>query len=399
MGIRRSATFTIALLALACGPPGATDRNSEPTITRNAEGVEIVEYTELSQEPTWTLGAQPLLSIGVDAGEQAYMFTDIGDVSLLADGSIVVAARATAEIRVFDDRGALVRSIGRRGQGPGEFQYLATTAVIGDRILTWDVAQRLSTFAMDGELIDTTPTNNLAGNPNVVVWGFFGDGSALASLSRLTFPSGPNLLVVNETFVRWSPGDAPDDVVTFTSADTSRNWVDAALNSSWLVPFAGTAGRTVGRDALYFAPPGSFEYRRFSLDGSLERIVRVNEPTTPITSEIIARHIQEQVDRADESQRDALRASYGAMPFPEQFPLVDELHADTEDRVWVRRYRVPAAETTQVLHIFGPDGLLAGTIHLPDQLELRFATGDRLAGVWRDEMDVQSVRVYAIERP
>jgi len=79
--------------AASCSGPSA-EHAAGPSITVDAAGVEIIEYPELSQDATWFLSDQPLVSIGVDTGEAPYMFTRIGDVQLLPDGSLLVAERS-----------------------------------------------------------------------------------------------------------------------------------------------------------------------------------------------------------------------------------------------------------------------------------------------------------------
>jgi len=271
-------------------------------------------------------------------------------------------------------------------------------AVRGGAILTWDSANRLSTFTIAGDLRSTTRTNNIGGNPNTLVEGVFGDGTLLVTLSTLDFPSGPNLMQIRSELVRWSPGDEHDDVVSFTTVDSAQNWLAPELGLTLLVPFSARAERAAGDDALYVSPAGSFEFHRYRLDGSLERIVRVREAAESITSDFAAEFTRGRIEGSDESRRETLRAIYAKMPFPEHFPLVDDLHVDDENHVWLRRFRPPPAEVDQVFHVFGPDGNLAGTIHLPANLEFRLATRDRLIGVWRDELDVQSLRIYGLER-
>ena len=165
-----------------------------------------------------------------------------------------------------------------------------------------------------------------------------------------------------------------------------------------LVPFSPRAKRAAGDDALYVSPAGTFEFHRYRLDGSLERIVRVNEEAAAITPDFVAEFIRTRVENFDAPRRDDVRAAYAEMPFPERFPQVDDLHVDDENHVWLRRFRPPPADVDQVFHVFGPAGNLAGTVHLPASLEFRLATRDRLIGVWRDELDVQSLRIYGLER-
>lgn len=53
------------------------------------------------------------------------MFQRIVSVARGEEGNLVVADAGWGEIRVFDSGGEHVRTIGREGEGPGEFQSLS----------------------------------------------------------------------------------------------------------------------------------------------------------------------------------------------------------------------------------------------------------------------------------
>jgi hypothetical protein len=105
------------------------------------------------------------LAIGVVEGEDAYMFSRINDIDVDEEGKIYVAEGASAHIRIFDENGKYIRSIGRKGQGPGEFQmpiYVQVTSK--NEIMVHDyMVQRLSFFSLDGNYlrqISTIQTRN-----------------------------------------------------------------------------------------------------------------------------------------------------------------------------------------------------------------------------------------------
>src|SRR5262245_59126486 len=68
------------------------------------------------------LGA-PIAAIGETDGAPEYLFSRLGGVQL-RDDRIVVADNGSAQLRFYDGRGRFLKSIGRRGGGPGEFGWL-----------------------------------------------------------------------------------------------------------------------------------------------------------------------------------------------------------------------------------------------------------------------------------
>jgi hypothetical protein len=87
----------------------------------------------------WSLGPEPLLTIGRMDGDPAYVLSDVRDVGLFPDGRIVVADGGTQTLRLFDVDGAFLRRMGGAGQGPGEFAYLSGVGIAApDTILAYD---------------------------------------------------------------------------------------------------------------------------------------------------------------------------------------------------------------------------------------------------------------------
>ncbi len=59
---------------------------------------------------------------------------------------------SSMRFKMFDHEGRFVRAVGRRGEGPGEFNAVTSVAVVGDQIVALDVARRIwQFFDLDGE--------------------------------------------------------------------------------------------------------------------------------------------------------------------------------------------------------------------------------------------------------
>jgi hypothetical protein len=87
----------------------------------------------------------------------------IGQVNALAfapDGRILVADRVQVNAKLYDSTGHLLRVIGRRGHGPGEFQFPRYAQFTpGKRIMVADTRGGIQEFSMSGDVRRTiTPT-------------------------------------------------------------------------------------------------------------------------------------------------------------------------------------------------------------------------------------------------
>ena len=100
------------------------------------------------------------VSIGVADGAEEYMFGDVADIAVARDGSIYVYDRKVPAIRKYDAQGKYVRTIGRKGQGPGEYLSGSGLALMRDgRLLLWDTGNwRINVYSPAGESVATWST-------------------------------------------------------------------------------------------------------------------------------------------------------------------------------------------------------------------------------------------------
>jgi hypothetical protein len=61
----------------------------------------------------------------------------------------------------------------------------------------------------------------------------------------------------------------------------------------------------------------------------------------------------------------------------------------------VKDYPIPG-ETSSRWTVFGRDGLFLGTVDLPPRLQVFEIDATSILGLWRDDLDVEYVRVYSL---
>lgn len=94
------------------------------------------------------------LSIGVDDDGEDYVFGRIFDVTADSRGRILILDNGFSRVQVYDSTGAFIQSIGRKGEGPGEFAF--PTAIDVDDLDNLYVASRgrISVFNRDGRFVE-----------------------------------------------------------------------------------------------------------------------------------------------------------------------------------------------------------------------------------------------------
>jgi len=93
------------------------------------------------------------LKIGELDGPEEFLFANIADVAVNSKGDIYVADSRLNEIRKFNKGGEYLLTIGRPGQGPGEFQSVSNLTMNNrDDLIAFDaISRRFSVFSANGE--------------------------------------------------------------------------------------------------------------------------------------------------------------------------------------------------------------------------------------------------------
>ena len=102
----------------------------------------------------WTVNATPSLDIsGNDSAGDPRIGIAEG-VARLANGELVIADRGLTSLRFFSSNGELLRTVGREGEGPGEFRYIAGLLQCSDSLFVHDITRGdpYQVFAFDGSL-------------------------------------------------------------------------------------------------------------------------------------------------------------------------------------------------------------------------------------------------------
>lgn len=136
----------VAVLASGCTD---TKAGSGSTDTTDSSGVAIVRGPAADTPLAWTFAEVGRIG-GADTG--APLFDYVAPSSIATDGTARIAVLDHSnQIHLFDSTGSLIRTVGRRGGGPGEMEYPAGIDVDRDgsvsvkddakqALLSWDPA-------------------------------------------------------------------------------------------------------------------------------------------------------------------------------------------------------------------------------------------------------------------
>ncbi len=143
----RGISVLMPFAMIACGE-AASDGPTDP-FTRYEVGEPEVRIGSVD-DPDFAFGAVEAAAVG-------------------PDGALYTTHATELAIRRWDPEGRPAGTVGREGDGPGEFRRLAGFGFFGDSLWVWDRASfRASWFGLDGTLLgSSTPTVRLEATPSM----------------------------------------------------------------------------------------------------------------------------------------------------------------------------------------------------------------------------------------
>jgi sugar lactone lactonase YvrE len=347
----------------------------------------------LSAQPAWKLVEQ--IRIG-SVDDTTVALTDVRGVAVAADGRIFVFDYALQNIRMFAASGALVKTIGRKGAGPGEFRNANGMALAPDGRLWVNDPQnsRFAVFAPDGQFIShhTLP---------ILGYGFIWEGhfdqrgrlyDPLVSSRRIRRVSGDGLVIDTLDARVCQPANPPREPVAFRARNKNGGSMFAQI------PFMPSA-----RSAW---DPRGFVW---CTTGDTYRLVQMGAEKGD-TVHVIERRIDPvRVSRAErDSAIDRLKkqfANYAEVDadysrIPQLKPAIVNMDVDDQNRLWVRR-SVSDTRTTS-FDVLDAQGQLVATVTAPFRVPPYWHVtirGNDVYSLVLDDDDVQFVVHARLSRP
>ncbi len=120
-----------------------------------------VEFVEES-DPEQIENIEYVCDVGEMMGDSNYVFGEIASALPTPGGGVAVLDLYSCKISFFDSTGLFIRSIGGKGEGPGEFLLPLDFVILEDgRIAVSDlVNRRIDILSEDGELLNSLETGN-----------------------------------------------------------------------------------------------------------------------------------------------------------------------------------------------------------------------------------------------
>lgn len=324
------------------------------------------------------------LRIGALEGGGPEMFGSIAAIAVSSIGDIAVLESQTQEVRIFDRGGDHVRTVGRRGEGPGEFKNAISIHYDGgDRLWVVDLGNaRYSVFSPTGELLRSSPrfAGVVYGDP-----GMFTDLGLLDPTGRVT-PEGE----VQRFYVLVDSAGAIADTLPPMRLGHMSTLQNVPARLAPFMPRVISTPETGGD--VWIASTDRYVLFRLAPAGDTLLEVRLETPPLELSPE----------------DRDSLESIVSGWPASVDQEGLDlgaqylrSLHADELGRVFVRP-NLPEGEADRVFDMFDEEGRYLGRIQADVSMEARpkvLFRNNAAYGVTLDSFDVPYLVRARLELP
>jgi hypothetical protein len=342
----------------------------------------------------------PELAAGEDPSDPSHTFHGVAGPFLLPDGGLlVVPLPGERVIRVFDDAGELVQTLGGQGEGPGEFVALAQAWADGASVEAFDPrTRRITRFGPEGDAEVIRIEGEL---PVQGAVPRLSDGSmALYGVSEVA-PTGTDGLVLHH----FEPSGAHRaELLRF---EGMRRFTFPG--GSGPDPLSPSAVLRAHGTELFVAHTTEPRIRAIEPSTGRQRVIEWDARRTrfPGDAATTARTAALALAASDDD-RLRIESRFDALTGQESVPVFADFLVDEEGFLWIRPFD-PAVHSADVGGLTGPgpggvwvvlspEGEEVGEVEIPADLEPAVILSHAVVGIRRDELGIESVRIHRVDR-
>ncbi len=257
--------------------------------------------------------------------DENYMFYRVSDIGVDSKGNIYVVDSGNCRVQKFDKNGRYIKTIGRKGQGPGEFEFPVSIFIdTKDNIYVKD-GREIERFDKNGDFVERIPCDYSTFDFSIPP--YLGLRFVITSEQRIFIPvlqfeeSGAYNCLVMLDF----KGKLIKEINKLIERNIKiKGKGGGGVFGGILSPYAPRLVLASLKDKIIYAK--SDEYRLFVLDkeGNLVSEIKKHKKPTPIPKE--DRKLKEK------------------MYIPEYCPFFTDILTDEKGRIWVIRFKIPSEE-------------------------------------------------------
>ncbi|HEX8904254.1 MAG TPA: 6-bladed beta-propeller [Longimicrobiaceae bacterium] len=316
-------------------------------------------------------------------------FTDLSAVDVDSRGRVYVGDWYQQRVTVLSPGGAVLRTIGRRGEGPGEFRSIRGVQLLsGDSLLVYDPELgRVSVFAPEAAApaYIVNVGARMAGAAPFQLWRVPGHPAYVALFrGRFAFNGSDNFR------------DRRDSLLVLAPDGTVRARIGVFPSKSFLVAHNSITPNPFGREVLVQGAPGRRAYvvwndsaRVTGYDLTGRRVGGFAFDPQP--ARVTPADVQAELAAMDDMSRSTFARVLNDST-PERWPAVRDLLADEAGRLWIGLGGPPSGEVEWA--VFTPEGRYLRSVFTAPGTRLRAVRGQTLYVERRSDDGVPHLAIF-----
>lgn len=369
----------------------AAERPSDFSLHDSA-GVQIAENRRpvtlsiaLAEEPEFDIGPR----------EDGPEFISMISAVRLADGRIAAVGWAMTEMHLFDAEGHWLRTVGRRGAGPGEFEALGSLfRGPGDTLVTFEPGiNRIQRWTPDGDFLSLEVLLSAGGRPRAWLRGVFGNGLLVST--ALPEPGAGDEHTLRDRislFRVFSESAEWDSLVSFPGAPLLRHPDNPLWNWGSLL-FAPVPSTDQEGDLIAMTPGDRFEIVLRDPAGAVTRIVRRADVPRTISSAEYDAALAAWSERLPAELRARLLAAMRRTQPYRVRPAISRVQLTTDGGLWAEHGDPRLGEPVRASRFDG-EGRWLGDVTLPEGARVHQVDADGVLLSVRDEDGFHHLRFH-----
>jgi len=329
-----------------------------------ADGIQVVRNPKTPMYPQGALELQEELTIGTAEGAEEYTFARLRAIAVDDQGAIFALDQRKARIDVFSSDGSHVRSIGRRGQGPGEFQTPFFIALASAGEIMVGGMDRLSFFDRTGGFLRSQ--QNTVQPLAFIKYLENGDTVGTRMVMDEQNPRYEVVLCGRDLKPKIVLGSSP-------MPDPSGKYALFASVMRWDI--------SGGREIVCASGAEGYRLSVFDAGGRLIRTIHKEYDPVPVTDLDIDRQMKQ---HGIESRSE--------VTIPRFLPPIWWVYADKDGRIFVSTWQRNPDSGIALFNIFDPEGRYLCDYLIPGE-PLVFKDG-KLYAIVQDEEGIQYIKRY-----
>lgn len=370
---RMSVSLCFVLVVVSCSPR-TEDWQGEVT---EKNGIIIVQNP---QEPCYgklSLEIEEDILIG-NEWDPNYQLYQVSGIALDSQSNLYVLDSGNHRIQKFDDEGNYLRTIGREGEGPGEFTRISSVFIDDEDTIYVSDRRRIQIFSSAGEY-----QGSITFESGINEFFIDVDGNIVTHIIQNSEEGSRKYLIkYNRDGKVVQKIDEFSDVQAIRTQDSSGRAVAfKAYHQYNYWPYLAP----VSAYLFIYAYPSEYKMTVMSHTGEVTLRTEKKEPPQAISraeKNFIIESIAERASQMGRKPpRDVLEAS---CQFPPHRPFFNGLFVDDKGRIYVRRSRSVLDESDQfAFDIFSQDGYYLHITSLPFSPDL--VKDDRFYDIFTSE--------------